>query len=45
MTYMIAENVAMRGYAFQWYSLAALILVLYVVLNLHRTEPAPPRQD
>ncbi len=34
-----------RGYAFQWYSLAALILVLYVVLNLRRTEPAPPRQD
>ncbi len=33
------------GYAFQWYSLAALILVLYVVLNLRRTEPAPPRQD
>ena len=25
-----------RGYAFQWYSLAALILVLFVVLNLKR---------
>ena len=34
-----------RGYAFQWYSLAALILVLYVVLNLRSTESAPPRQD
>ena len=34
-----------RGYAFQWYSLAALILVLYVVLNLRSTEPAAPRQD
>ena len=34
-----------RGYAFQWYSLAALILVLYVVLNLRSIEPAPPRQD
>ena len=34
-----------RGYAFQWYSLAALILVLYVVLNFRSIEPAPPRQD
>ncbi len=34
-----------RGYAFQWYSLAALILVLYVVLNLRSIEPAPRRQD
>ena len=34
-----------RGYAFQWYSLAALVLVLYVVLNLRSIEPAPPRQD
>ena len=34
-----------RGYAFQWYSLAALILVLYVVLNVRSIEPAPPRQD
>ena len=34
-----------RGYAFQWYSLAALILVLYVVLNLRNIDTAPPRQD
>ena len=34
-----------RGYAFQWYSLAVLILVLYVILNLRSIEPAPPRQD
>ena len=34
-----------RGYAFQWYSLAALILVFYVLLNLRSIEPAPPRQD
>ena len=34
-----------RGYAFQWYSLAALILVLYVVLNLRSIDTAPPRQD
>ena len=34
-----------RGYAFQWYSLAALILVLYVVLNFRKVETAPPRQD
>ena len=34
-----------RGYAFQWYSLAALFLVLYVVHNLRSIEPAPPRQD
>lgn len=34
-----------RGYAFQWYCLAALILVLYVVLNLRSIEPAPPRED
>ena len=33
-----------RGYAFQWYSLAALILVFYVVLNLRSIEPAPPRE-
>ena len=34
-----------RGYAFQWYSLATLILVLYVVLNVRNTDIAPPRQD
>jgi surfeit locus 1 family protein len=34
-----------RGYAFQWYSLAALILVIYVVLNLRNVDTAPPRQD
>ena len=34
-----------RGYAFQWYSLAALVLVLYVVLNLRSVDTAPPRQD
>ena len=34
-----------RGYAFQWYSLAALILVLYVVLNFRNIDIAPPRQD
>ena len=34
-----------RGYAFQWYSLAILILVLYVVLNIRNTDTAPPRQD
>lgn len=34
-----------RGYAFQWYSLAVLILVLYVVLNLRSIDTAPPRQD
>ena len=34
-----------RGYAFQWYSFAALILVLYVVLNLRSIDTASPRQD
>ena len=34
-----------RGYAFQWYSLATLILVLYVVLNVGIIDTAPPRQD
>ena len=33
------------GYAFQWYSIAALVVVLYVVLNLRSIETAPPRQD
>ena len=34
-----------RGYAFQWYALAVLILVLYVTLNLKRIETPAPRQD
>ena len=34
-----------RGYAFQWYSLAALILVLYVVLNFRSIDTTPARQD
>ncbi len=34
-----------RGYAFQWYSFAALILVLYVSLNLRIADTQPPRQD
>ena len=34
-----------RGYAFQWYSFAALILILYVVLNLRNVDKPPPRQD
>ena len=33
-----------RGYAVQWYSLAALILVLYVVLNFRNIDATPPRQ-
>jgi surfeit locus 1 family protein len=34
-----------RGYAFQWYALAILVLVLYVTLNLKRIVTQAPRQD
>jgi surfeit locus 1 family protein len=34
-----------RGYAFQWYALAILILVLYVTLNLKRIDTQAPRQN
>jgi surfeit locus 1 family protein len=32
-----------RAYALQWYSLAALAALLYVVLNIRRTEPRAAR--
>jgi surfeit locus 1 family protein len=34
-----------RGYAFQWYALAVLVLILYVTLNLRRIETQAPRQE